>query len=73
MTKNATPRLIQNEITECLILRDPLRLVPDGLAGRRLDTANDYISYFSFRVAADNLNSTIRSYGHSGLHIEFLI
>ena len=69
MTKHTTARFIQDEVTERLIFSDPLRLFPDGLTRRRLDTANNDISNFSFGVTADNFNSVFQAYGYSKLSL----
>ena len=53
MTEDSTSWFIQNEISESLIARDPLRLLPKRVTRRRFYAADDYIANLPFGVTTD--------------------
>ena len=63
---NTPPRgSLRTKLRSGLILRDPLRLLPDGLPRRRIDAADDDVANFAFCVAAHYLDGTPQSDGHA--------
>jgi len=56
VAENPAARLVENEVPEALVLSDPARLLPQRIARRRCDAADDDVADLAFRVAADDVN-----------------
>tara|TARA_B100000927_G_C16429504_1_gene454930 strand:- start:125 stop:604 length:480 start_codon:yes stop_codon:yes gene_type:complete len=56
MAEYPSPRLIENEVAQDLILGQEVALFPEALTGRGSNPAHDNITHFSLRVAVDNLD-----------------
>ena len=65
MAKHAAARLIEHEVAQPLILGDPARLFPEGLAGRYRDAANDDIANLALGVATDDVDGFVEQFGHA--------
>ena len=61
--EHSAARLVQHEIAQRFVLRDEARLLPDRVAGRRGDAADDDVAHFAFRVAAYDMNDRGRANG----------
>jgi hypothetical protein len=56
MPKNAATRFIQHKTPQPIILGDETTLLPNRLAGRWRNPADNHIANFTFGVATDNIN-----------------
>jgi hypothetical protein len=54
--EHAATRLIENEVSEMLIVGDEAGLLPDCVARRRQDAAHNHIADLAFRVAGDHVD-----------------
>jgi hypothetical protein len=43
----------------------PARLLPEGFTGWRLDTADDYVSYFTLGVTSNNVDFFLAAHSRS--------
>ena len=65
MAENPAPGLVQHEVAQAAVPFDPARLRPDGISGRRLDSANDHIANLALGMATDDLDDLPRRNAHS--------
>jgi hypothetical protein len=56
VTEDAATRLIENEVSQRFVFRDPAGLFPDGCPRRRCNATDDNIADFPFGMAADDMN-----------------
>ena len=56
MPKNTSSRFIQNKASQAIIFFDETTLLSNRVARWWGNTPYDYISYFTFRMAANNMN-----------------
>jgi hypothetical protein len=56
MAEHATAGLVQHEVPQRFVLRDEARLLPDRVAGRWRDAADDDVADLAFGVAAYDMN-----------------
>ncbi len=56
MPEHPAARLVQHEVAQALVTGNPARLLPDGLAGRRRDAANDHVAHLALGMAADDVD-----------------
>ena len=66
MAKDTPARLVQHEITQCLILGNPCALLPQGIAGWWGDAAYDNIAHFAFGVTRHDMD------GLAAAHLDIL-
>jgi hypothetical protein len=63
VAKDAAARFVEHEIAQGLIARDEARLLPQRVAGRRRDAADDDVADFAGGVAAHDMDDLGRSHG----------
>jgi hypothetical protein len=56
MAENAAARFVQHEIPQGLILGNEAALLPDGVAGRWGDTADNHVAHFAFGMGGDHMD-----------------
>ena len=57
MPKDTTSRFVEDKSAQTIIAGDPARLFPQCLARWRLNTADDHITNFAFRMTTDDVNN----------------
>ena len=57
MAEHAAARFVQHEIAQRPVARDPARLLPQRLAGRRCDAADDHVAHLAGGVAAHDVDN----------------
>ena len=66
VAEDSAPRLVQHEAAQRLVAGDEAGLLPERVAGRRGDAADDDIAHLAFRMAADDLHQALRA--HRSIH-----
>ena len=61
--EDAATRLVQDKAAQTLIVCDPARLFPEGIARWRGHAADDDIAHFAFRMARNQMNELACAHG----------
>ena len=62
MPEDAAARLVEHEVAKRLVARDETALLPDRVAGRRRDAADDHVADLAFGMAAHDMNCLRRAH-----------
>ena len=66
MAKNASARLIEDQIAQGAVLGDEARLLPQGFAWRRRNSADYHVADLAFGMARDDVDNFRGSHGIYG-------
>jgi hypothetical protein len=66
VAKDAASRFLEDEIAQCAVLGDEARLLPQGFARRRRNSADNHVADLASGVAGDNVNDFRGSHSING-------